>query len=248
MIPEITPDLANFLGHYVYAYVDPRNSEIFYVGKGVDSRATDHFKEIKESEKVTRIKEIIADGLTPRIDIISYHLRDDLEASRVEAAVIEAIGLNNLTNQVKGRFSIENPRRELKDLIIEHSPQEVEIDDPSILIRINKKFRYSMDSRELYECTRGIWVIGEKRRKRAKYAMAVYAGIVREVYEIADWSRAGTTEYFTRDQEELSKSKEKRWEFVGKVASETIRNKYLGGSVGHLFRKGQQSPITSVKI
>ena len=32
---EITPDVANVLGHYVYVYVDPRSMEVFYVGKGV---------------------------------------------------------------------------------------------------------------------------------------------------------------------------------------------------------------------
>lgn len=40
-----------------------------------------------------------------------------------------------------------------------------------------------MTKRELYEATRVVWKIGE-RRNNAQYAMAVYQGIVREVYKI----------------------------------------------------------------
>ena len=82
----------------------------------------------------------------------------------------------------------------------------------------------------------------------AKYAMAVYAGIVREVYEIESWHRAGETTYKTRDQTDLARSKDKRWEFVGKVASAAVRELYLGRSVAHLFRDGQQSPIVGVGL
>lgn len=34
-----------------------------------------------------------------------------------------------------------------------------------------------------------------------------------------------------------------RWEFVGRVASSRIRERYLGRYVGHLFRRGAQNPI-----
>ena len=39
---DITPDIANALGFYVYAYIDPRDESVFYIGKGVGARATDH--------------------------------------------------------------------------------------------------------------------------------------------------------------------------------------------------------------
>ncbi len=243
---EITPDIANELGFYVYAYIDPRDESVFYVGKGVGTRATDHFHEKTESDKVARINDIRSAGFEPRIDIIAHQLRDDLESSRVETAIIEILGINKIANIVRGRFSIDYPRRSLSDFIIEHSAEPVEISDPVLLIRINRQFKYGMSADALYECTRGIWVIGERRYK-AKYAMAVYAGIVREVYEIESWHRAGTTIYATRDQKKLSENNN-RWEFVGNIAPEQIRSRYNGRSVGYLFRTGQQNPIVGVGL
>lgn len=52
---EITPDIANRLGCYVYLYIDPRNAQVFYVGKGVGNRATAHFDATGETRRVQRI-------------------------------------------------------------------------------------------------------------------------------------------------------------------------------------------------
>lgn len=244
---DITPDTANALGFYVYAYIDPRDESVFYIGKGIGARATDHLLDKSESEKVSRINSILAAGLEPRIDIVAHQLRDDLESSRVEAALIELIGVNQLTNLVRGRFSNSNPRRPLAEFIMELAPLPANVTDPSLLIRINRQFQYGMSTEALYESTRGIWVVGE-RRNRARYAMAVYAGIIREVYEVESWHRAGSTNYATRSQAELAKQKDKRWEFVGHVALEPIRSRYVGRSVAHLFRVGQQSPVVGIGL
>ena len=48
------------------------------------------------------------------------------------------------------------------------------------------------DTQTLYDATRGIWRVGE-RRGRAELAMAVYQGMVKEVYVIGEWYPAGTT-------------------------------------------------------
>ncbi len=244
---DITPDIANALGFYVYAYIDPRDESVFYIGKGVGARATDHLLDKTESVKVARIISIREAGFEPRIEIVAHQLRDDLESSRVEAAIIEIIGVNKLANLVRGRFSTDYPRRPLADFIMEHAPRPVDVVDPTLLIRINRQFRYGMSAEALYESTRGIWVVGE-RRNRAKFAMAVYAGIVREVYEIVSWHHAGTTTYSTRSQAELAKQKSKRWEFIVNVASEPERSRYIGRSVAHLFRAGQQSPVVGIGL
>ena len=49
-----------------------------------------------------------------------------------------------------------------------------------------------MNETELYDATRGIWKVGEERVK-AKYAFAVFEGVIREVYEISQWLHAGST-------------------------------------------------------
>jgi len=39
----------------------------------------------------------------------------------------------------------------------------VEVTEPALLIRISQRYRDGMASDELYEATRGVWVIGERR-------------------------------------------------------------------------------------
>ena len=165
----------------------------------------------------------------------------------MEAALIELVGVHRLTNEIRGLGTNEFPRRPLVDFVMECSPKQVDIDVPCLLIRINKRFEYGMNDEALYESTRGIWVIGH-RRYSARFAMAVYAGIVREVYEIESWHRAGSTPYKTRDPQELAQKYARRWEFVGHVAQPVVRKKYIGGSVGHLFRHGQQNPVVGVGL
>jgi hypothetical protein len=136
-------------------------------------------------------------------------------------------------------------RKPLADFVVECAPLKVEVTDPSLLIRINRLFRYGINANDLYEATRGVWVIGA-RRTRARFAMAVYAGIVREVYEIETWHPAGSTPYTTRDTASLRQ--DGRWEFLAHVAPDPIRSGYLGRSVEHYFRAGQQNPVVGVAL
>lgn len=113
--------------------------------------------------------------------------------------------------------------------------QQAEIREAAILITLNQLYRSDMTSEELYEATRGFWVIGP-RRARAILALAVYQGIVREVYQIERWLPAGTLAYRTRDAAAYRGSG--RWEFEGRVAHD-VRDRYVGRSVG----RGGQNPI-----
>ena len=61
---------------------------------------------------------------------------------------------------------------------------DVEVEDPVLLVRINQLYRPDMSPQELYEATRGIWKVGGERRKHVKYALAIFEGIVREVYAV----------------------------------------------------------------
>lgn len=246
MKPVITPDVANALGHYVYVYVDPRDEDVFYVGKGVGARATTHLDAEGESRKRQRIRDIRAAGHEPRIDIVAHKLRDEEEAFRVEAALIELLGTDRLTNEVRGWRSGESRRKPLTDFVTECCPRRVDVTDPCLLVRINKLFRYGGNGTQLYEATRGTWVIG-RRRERARYALAVFAGVVREVYEITSWHHGGSTPYEMRDAAALART-EGRWEFVGRVADPPVREKYVGGSVQHYFPQGLQSPVVGVGL
>jgi hypothetical protein len=110
----------------------------------------------------------------------------------------------------------------------------------ALLITINRLYRSDMTAEELYEATRGIWVLGP-RRERAELALAVFQGIVREVYRIERWHPSGTLEYRTRDASGFGERG--RWEFEGHVAHD-VRDQYVNHSVG----KGGQNPVRYVNF
>lgn len=120
---------------------------------------------------------------------------------------------------------------------------DVNVTEPAVLIRIPRLFMEGMSPQALYEATRGVWRISD-RREGARYALAVANGVVREVYVIDRWHPAATTEYETRLPQEVNKRG--RWEFTGRVAPATVRDKYLGCTVAHYFRRGNANPITYV--
>jgi hypothetical protein len=209
---RITDDIAAVLKSYVYVYIDPRTGEPFYIGKGQGSRLFAHLEDQSESEKAARIAEMRQEGQEPRIDIL-YGL-SDAEATLVEAAGIDLIGKRNLTNRVAGHDAGSFARITSQELLVMLTAKPVEVRHRAILITINKLYRSDMSSLELYEATRAEWVVG-RRRSKAEYAMAVYQGVVREVYRIEQWNSAGTLRYETRDFSGPRASD--RWEFTGHV-------------------------------
>jgi len=121
-----------------------------------------------------------------------------------------------------------------------HRLEHKNVKHKTLLITINKLYRSAMTKEELYEATRGIWVLGDDREE-ADYAMSVYQGVVREVYKIEKWHPAGTLKYNTRDSSGFKGSG--RWEFEGGVATD-IHDRYIGRSVG----KSGQFPVRYVNI
>lgn len=231
---KITPEIAAKLKFYVYVYSDPRNGKPFYIGKGIGNRVFSHLNDTSETDKVAAIASIRESGKEPQIDILRYGLTE-AEALLVEAAAIDLIGLSKLKNQVAGHHSASFGRIGTRVLIAMLQAKRVKVRHMAILITINQLYRSDMSSTELYEATRGIWKLG-RRREKAEYAMAVYQGIVQEVYRIQKWHRAGTLPYRTRDTKGFKSSG--RWEFEGTPAHD-IRGHYIDKSVG----PGGQNPI-----
>ena len=231
------------LGYYVYLYVDPRDKSVFYVGKGSGTRCLAHLSEEGKTKKSQRIAAIRNSGLEPRIDILVHGLPDASAALQVEAAIIDLLGRDQLTNRVRGWRSEAFGRMELKEIASLYDPKQVNIVEPALLIRINQNFHYGMTPVELYDASRGIWRIGPDRDE-VELAFAVFQGVVREVYEVAQWLPAGST-FSTRDEDLRDPD---RWEFVGTVAEDKIRGKYIDGSVAHYFGRSVQSPFVYVNI
>ena len=238
---RIPREVARKIGYYVYLYVDPRNNRPFYVGKGRGPRAVAHLGATGESKKARTIRAIRRAGLKPRIDILAHGLRDEETAFRLEAAVIDALRLERLTNVVRGSRSLEFGRLPLRDLIAHYRAKPVAIRHPVVLIRINKLYYPGMSERALYEATRGVWRLNRDHASRVKFAFAVFEGVVREVFTIRSWVPAGSTPYKTRPLSDVKVPG--RSEFVGEVASNVIRRRYVDHSIRRHFRQGLQSPV-----
>lgn len=98
--------------YYVYVYIDPRNFEEFYYGKGKGSRRSAHLNDTQDSEKVRRIRAIEAEGLTPIIKTVAAGL-SEAEAHLIETTLIWRLG-RTLTNQAAGKFtSLFRPQNSL---------------------------------------------------------------------------------------------------------------------------------------
>jgi len=231
------------LGYYVYLYLDPRDNSIFYIGKGTGDRAFAHLYDLSESAKVQRIAAIRAAGRQPEIEILVHGLQDEETALRIEASIIDLIGIGQLTNQVRGYESAALGRRSVALLVAQYDRTPAQIAHRVLLIRINQLYRYGMGEYALYEATRGVWKAGG-RRGQAEYAFAVFRGIVREVYRISEWHPAGTTPYTTRPREDVAVPG--RWEFEGAPASDEIRARYIDKSVEQYLAPNSQNPIRYV--
>jgi hypothetical protein len=231
------------LKFYVYLYIDPRTQRPFYVGKGQGNRIYCHLDGAEDCEKVERIAELRKLGMEPDLEILKYGLTEQ-EAFLVESAAIELLGPGELTNRIKGHGATENGRARLTEIIQELDAEDVTIKDRAILINISRLYRYGMTPMELYDATRGIWKVAPHRHD-PEYAFCIYGGIVREVYAIAAWVPAGST-MTRRDFSEKEYDLSERYEFVGQVAPEPIRKKYLGKSVREYFAPGSQNPVKYV--
>lgn len=244
-IERLPPGVAERLGYYVYLYIDPRDKQPFYVGKGKGSRILSHIEDRRESAKQRVLSELRAAGLSPGIEILQHGIDDEETAFRIEAAAIDLLGLGSLTNAVRGFKSLEIGRMSLSELAGYYAAPPVTISHPALLVRINRLYRHNMSAHELYEATRGVWRLSA-RREGAQYACAVFEGVIREVYAIQSWHPANSTPYTTRQDELARRDLTGRWEFVGEVAPENVRAQYFGGSVRSYFKRGQQAPVVYV--
>jgi hypothetical protein len=88
--------------YYVYVYIDPRNNEEFYYGKGKGWRKEAHLWDKSSTEKAKRIKAIKREGLEPVIRVIASKLTEQ-EAFLIEKTLLWKLG-KLTTNVSSGHF------------------------------------------------------------------------------------------------------------------------------------------------
>lgn len=224
VLKKFSEQVSKELGFYVYLYVDPRNEEIFYIGKGRGNRCFNHLKDVSDSDKKNRIDRIFKDtnGLGPRIEILAHGLTSD-EALKVEAAAIDLVDIKNLTNLKRGHYTKSYGRTSVENIIAEYQAEEAVFEEKGICFKLNKYFDHRLSPVELYDYTRGFWCINVNGKAAdARLAFAVYKGVIQEVYEIVSWHEEGQT-FSSRKKVERDKPKK---EFVGRLASDEKREKY----------------------
>jgi hypothetical protein len=112
--------------YYVYELIDPRNNQIFYIGKGYNNRMYYHFNTVKYNKKLhnkhlyNKLIQLITENLQPIYKKI-FETYNEGDAYDFERQRISEIGLENLCNVIPGgngwlNGDIEKARQNTKNL------------------------------------------------------------------------------------------------------------------------------------
>ena len=189
--------IENLNGYYVYALIDPRNNQVFYIGKGTGNRVFSHEIESGKSQKsekakLQKIREIEASGQSVKRVIVNWGMTET-EAFAAEASLINLMGFlsaNTLTNAVAGHHVHE--ALSVEDFEIMYGAEHLQPEDIQhsiMVIKINKRYHRDMTAVELYDVVRGIWraSLNSIKRRKVEYVFGVYNQLIVAVYKPDEW-------------------------------------------------------------
>ncbi len=235
------------LGNFVYALVDPSTNEIFYVGMAskkannrINERPTEHFRFAKAvTAKEKKIEALLKRyDMTEIIHIVRHSLPDGV-ATHVEAALIDALSTNTQLTNLKRGNKTEVGIKTWAQVAIELGTDFIEIEKLKKFARERnirltllhvKNYQAHLKAHELYDRTRGLWRIAEKKAMLDKptIAIACVGDSIIGAYRVVSWLPAGSTfssVYGKRDIEviqntgEVKEEKKRLKEFVGQLAT-----------------------------
>lgn len=244
--------------YYVYALIDPRNKQIFYIGKGTKNRIFEHEKESKYSPeskklKLKTISEIKDAGFKVEKIIINSKLTEK-EAFAAEASLINAFNYVSdagLTNIVAGHHSTEalsveeyeriNGAVELEEKDIKHR---------ILVIKINRLYHSGIDDDELYDAVRGVWKVSKEKVQTIEYVFGVYNSLIVAVYKPSEWFVCKEAkDKLPRQDRVLTPKTENRLFFVderyeNELPLDENEKFYFEKSIVKLSNQSSQNPIT----
>ena len=216
-INEFSQSTLEKIGSYVYCLIDPEDNKVFYIGKGMGNRVFAHSRGIanqnKKNEKIELIEKIIRNGKEVKHVVIRYGLTDK-ESKEVESALIDFIGIDRLSNMVKGNNS-ERGLIACDELELKFSAKPAEIIHNVMIVKLNESYKKDITPEDLYKATRGNWKASLRSVETVEYVFASTYGIIREVYVPIEW-------YVNEDG---------RLYFDGNVANEDIRYFYVNKAI-----------------
>ena len=155
------------LGNYVYALVDPRNSKIFYIGKGKENMVFQHAKgalddiledalsENAPNLKLDTIRSIISEGKKVAYYIIRHNL-EEKEAYLVESTLIDVLTYspfnhdNQLTNLIAGHHQWDEGIKTIEEINVLYDCEKIEVKkgdnievkkgDNILLVNLNRSY------------------------------------------------------------------------------------------------------------
>lgn len=211
---EFNTETAQLIGYYVYALVDSRNRQIFYIGKGKGNRVFDHANNVKEAineirkektnAKESLIKEIIEAGKEVKAYILRHEIKTESAAYEIESVLIDLLShsafkghtLGSLTNIQSGHGMEANGIMTMDEVAAKYAAEPADLESlvrkgfKFLAIKINKTFERGITDDMIYEGVHFCWNVNLTRARKLDYVLAVYNGIIRGVYPCkSQWHR-----------------------------------------------------------
>ncbi len=250
MIESFSNKTKEELKFYVYLLIDPRDNKIFYVGKGINNRVFAHINETifnpSITEKSETIRAIKADNLKVKHFIVKHGL-EEKEALIVESVLIDFLTFRDfsevakISNMVAGHHSFNQGIKTVSECEILYNCEKLEIENIKhniLVININKTYNTKRkikndhpiyDRPNIYEATRGWWVLNKDKAEKSDFVLAEYRGIIRAIFKPEKWVQ------------DVNRGL-KRWGFEGiEINEKEILDIYLNKEVPKI--RGTANPI-----
>jgi len=259
---KFSPETIEKLEYYIYVLIDPRDSKIFYVGKGSKNRIFDHVADAlkQENQNIKTDKfDVIRDIYDEKKEVKHYIIRHGLKKNDIKedediAYIVESVLIDfltfkdfsevaKLTNRVAGFDAFDRGIKTVEQLESDYNCKPIEKFEHNILaININQTYGINSERHpNIYQATRKSWPLNLKNANKVDLIFSEYHNIVRAIF-IPDPNNNNKWNWTRTNPDEQNKRKF-RYAFDGIACTdENILDKYIGKSLPKK-KKGDQKAI-----